>query len=379
MPVYRKGKKWRVVVFLRGERRDWVIEGSKADAVAFEARERAKAEAGESERRVVPTFAEFCAREYAPHAQAHLKPSTWRNREYQIAILVEHFGDLKLNIIGTGHVEGFKATRAADKISPGTINDDIKVLRAVLSYARDLGYPAPMPKVKALPVRTRRHAEAWSDAEIERLLAAVTDRYPAILPMVVFLLNTGCRKGEALALQWENVDMATGVIGIAPSEEWQPKNGKARQVPISPALRPWLAFIERRTGYVFPNRSSKPYASWPKKQFDDAVAKAGLKGGPHRLRHTYATKFLAARPDLFLLGQILGHSHSRVTELYGHLVPDQIAAAGKVVQFAADIGPAALHAKVVWLKSEVGKRASSGQGSVGSAGNSRPLRDATGE
>ncbi len=42
MAVYRKGKaKWRVVIFHRGKRRDWIVEGKKADAEAFEARKRA--------------------------------------------------------------------------------------------------------------------------------------------------------------------------------------------------------------------------------------------------------------------------------------------------------------------------------------------------
>ena len=67
---------------------------------------------------------------------------------------------------------------------------------------------------------------------------------------------------------------------------------------------------------------------------DDPKAPA-LKGGPHKARHTYASHFLRTRPDLFLLGRVLGHSHSRVTELYGHLLPDHLAEARNVVQFAS--------------------------------------------
>jgi site-specific recombinase XerD len=61
-----------------------------------------------------------------------------------------------------------------------------------------------------------------------------------------------------------------------------------------------------------------------------------IKGGPHRARHTFASHFLTAKPDLFLLGKLLGHSHTRVTELYSHLIPEHLAEARNVVSFAAD-------------------------------------------
>jgi hypothetical protein len=41
-------------------------------------------------------------------------------------------------------------------------------------------------------------------------------------------------------------------------------------------------------------------------------------------------------PDLFLLAQVLGHSHQRVTELYTHLLPGHLARARNAV----NLGPA---------------------------------------
>jgi integrase len=66
-----------------------------------------------------------------------------------------------------------------------------------------------------------------------------------------------------------------------------------------------------------------------------------IKGGPHRARHTFASHFLAAKPDLFLLGKLLGHSHTRVTELYSHLIPEHLAEARNVVSFATEAASAA--------------------------------------
>jgi len=61
-----------------------------------------------------------------------------------------------------------------------------------------------------------------------------------------------------------------------------------------------------------------------------------IKGGPHRTRHTFASHFLASKADLFLLGRLLGHGHTRVTELYSHLIPEHLAEARNVVSFAAE-------------------------------------------
>ncbi|MFZ4860322.1 MAG: site-specific integrase [Desulfuromonadaceae bacterium] len=50
-------------------------------------------------------------------------------------------------------------------------------------------------------------------------------------PIIIFALNTGCRKDEILSLKWENVDMKHGFINMV-----QTKNGERRQIPINPAF-----------------------------------------------------------------------------------------------------------------------------------------------
>lgn len=347
MPIYPKGKgKWRVVVFHKGKRSDWVVTGSKRDAADFEAGKRLE---GAQERRAVPTFSAFSTTTYKAHAKAHLKPSTWRNRKYQIATLVEHLGERRLDEITPADVEAFKDARLDAGVRPATINDDIKVLSAILAYARELGYRSPMPTTKRLPQRgTRRGAEAWSDEEVGRLMAAVQKKSPEILPLVVFLANTGCREGEALALRWEHVDLERRIIRLRATEEWQPKSGKPREVTISDALLPWLGGPRRSERWVFPTRLGSRYAFWPVNLFNRARKAAQLTGGPHKLRHTFASHFLASTPDLYLLAQVMGHTHTRVTELYSSLLPEHLARARNAVSFSPAIGPAELAAKLKW-------------------------------
>ncbi len=72
---------------------------------------------------------------------------------------------------------------------------------------------------------------------------------------------------------------------------------------------------------MFPCSTGERWTCWPKLQFDRARKAAGLRGGPHTLRHTFASHFLAGQPDIGLLAQVLGHSEESVTRLYQHMLP----------------------------------------------------------
>jgi Phage integrase family len=140
----------------------------------------------------------------------------------------------------------------------------------------------------------------------------------------------------------------TAAGSITPNEYWQPKNGKPREIPISDALLPYLerALATTPGTYVFvtsrrrAGREEKSrWACWPKKQFNRARIAAGLDGGPHTLRHTYASHFLQGCPDMFLLSQILGHSHEGVTRIYAHLLPTHMERARNVVNVSPATSP----------------------------------------
>lgn len=338
MPIYPKGDKWRVVVWHRGVRHDWIQEGTKAEAELFEAAKRVELRAVDpaSAGRIAPTLSEFSRGAYRTHAMRHLKKRTWTNRVYTLANLIDRLGDLKLSEIATAHIEEYKASRREDEIGPSTINDELKILRTVLAYARELGLVVAQPMIKDLSTHgIRRRVTAWTRAEVSQLLKHVGALSRDIEPLVVFLLNTGCRKGEALALEWKNVDLKRGLIFIEPSEEWQPKDGEARQIPISDALMKVLRRKPQSKRWVFPNEKGERYAFWPQRAFDRAREAAGLKGGPHTCRHTFATHFLQGRPDMFLLARLLGHSTAYVTELYSHVLPDHLATARNVVSLGA--------------------------------------------
>lgn len=348
MPIYPRADKgphvWTIQVSRQGKRITRLFRGTRAQALDEEVRLRGDALAGRKlPSSTVPHFADFCVREYWPLARVELAPGTRQSREYQILLLCEHFGRKRLDQIGTAELAAFVDARRKDGIGETTIAENFKTLKVILNFARSQKRLGELPRFPVVKPRGRPgRTKAWTAEEVSRLLACVRDTCPRILPLVAFVANTGCRKTEALRVRWEGVDFEGRQVWIEPvadeeelAEGWTPKDNEARPVPLGDELAELLAELPRRSAFVFTTRRGTPYAHWPQREFDFARKAAGLTGGPHTLRHTYASHFLARKPDLFLLGRILGQSQARVTELYSHLLPGAIAAAASVVQFSA--------------------------------------------
>jgi integrase len=79
------------------------------------------------------------------------------------------------------------------------------------------------------------------------------------------------------------------------------RDGPPREVPISDALLAVLKQLPRRGKWVFPSSTGE---LWALRQFERATRLAELTGGPHRLRHTFASHFLVKVPDFGVLAAI---------------------------------------------------------------------------
>lgn len=384
MPVYentlRKGpngeKVWRIVVSSHGRPHETTrTGGTKKQWETFERKLKLDLDAAGAPSLVPQSAAAnlltFSRGEYATHAKAHLGKDTWKVRRFQLAqICGEHvyedhgrkvtvcLGSLKLTQLITERFEDYKLARLAEGASPVTINTELAKAQAVMTYAKHLRIPVASPKIILLPERKKGRVKFWTLEQLAKLFAALEREAPDLLPIVVFLTNTGCRKGEALACEQAWIDLDANMIRIEPNAYWQPKDGEPREIPISSSLRPWLERAMVTPGkYVFTTsrrsmgREEKTrWACWPKRAFDRARTAAGLVGGPHKLRHTFASHFLKGKPDMFLLAKVLGHSTAYVTELYSHLLPDHLAEARDVVNVSPGVGPATMEARKRWAR-----------------------------
>lgn len=192
----------------------------------------------------------------------------------------------------------------------------------------------------------------WSADDLRQFLAFVADnRY---LPPWVFLATTGCRRGEALGLKWEDLDLdqASAVIsrqvtlvdGQIRIKEL-PKTKRGHQIRLDAGtvemLRRWkarqneerlfLGAAYRDDGFVFckadgtvhhPERFSREFvrkqAALNRAEPDRALPQLKL----HGLRHTWATLALAEGIDIHIVSERLNHSSTNITrEIYTHVTP----------------------------------------------------------
>lgn len=335
MPIYpgRRPKTWRVTIYW-GKQLEWIVEGKYKDAKRFEDLKRVELRAQTAPiARAECKFVDFCVGHYRPHAELHLGASTWNKcRRYQLEALGEFFGNVRLSEIGP-LIEGYKLASKARGIKASVINHDLQVLGTVLRYAKSLGKLEVVPKIEKLSV-PRRRVQAWRMVEVRALFAAAQQDMPWLVPLIHFLLETGCRKGELVAADWSWIDWERRMLRIPVTETWHPKDKDERDVPLSVSLLEALRPMQPKDGAIFRCRYGTRYARFPDREFKMVVEAAGLKGGPHTTRHTYASHFLQARPDLMLLAQVMGHSQTRITELYAHFLPEHLEKARDAVNLA---------------------------------------------
>ncbi|MBI3671012.1 MAG: tyrosine-type recombinase/integrase [Acidobacteria bacterium] len=156
----------------------------------------------------------------------------------------------------------FVRKRQAEGAANGTINGSLACLRRMLRIAHEDRKIQVVPKIRLLKAGTARKGFLPRD-RFEELLAALPD---TLKPLVTFLYYCGVRLGEALQIQWAQVDLQAGLIRL---EDEQTKTGEPRTVPLPDALIRMLEQTEPKVGTVFDSTNLR-------KSWQTACAAVGL-------------------------------------------------------------------------------------------------------
>ncbi len=233
--------------------------------------------------------------------------------------ILEHFGDVSLSAINQEAVDLARAAILRPDAAPGTVKRNLIVpLRAVMIHANRRGW-CEVPRFDA-PSEAKGRTLFLLPAQVQALIAAAP---PHLAPLLRFLVCTGCRMGEALALEWPDVDL---VAGRAILWEGETKSGGRRIIDLPPAAlslplpgRPGRVFLTHRGQ---PYRDSSVYGGQTKTAWATTLAAAELTGfTPHHLRHTWASWHYAIHRDLLRLKEDGGWSSVALVERYAHIVP----------------------------------------------------------
>jgi integrase len=233
-------------------------------------------------------------------------------------------GSKALAAITTDDIEAFRDFRKARKLSAVAVNQDLQLLRKMFNWAVRKGYLATTPFKRGTEPAISLEREIprnkrLPDAESEqRLLNAAR---PHLRGVITAMLDTACRPGEILSLQWRDVSLERKELTIRAEKE---KTRRERIIPISARL---LALLElRRTdpagepfgpdAYVFGNELGERVKS-VQGAWTTAAANAGLTDFQLRdLRHEAASRFDEAGMPIVYVSTMLGHSNISTTSRY---------------------------------------------------------------
>src|SRR5437870_13720143 len=238
---------------------------------------------------------------------------TERNR---VLAWAREFGSRPLGQITRTEIEAWRRERMS-KCRPATINRDLSRLRYVLNIAVEweLLEESPMKGMKFLRENNAR-TRYLSLEECQRLIASCIA--PHIRALVTVALHSGMRLGEILNLRRHDLDFASGFILVRDS-----KNGESRHVPMDATLSALFRAYPHRLGtdLVFSSRCGGHIVD-VRTGFLNSCKRAELTDLHfHDLRHTFASQFVMAGGDLYILKEILGHKSLAMTTRYSHLSP----------------------------------------------------------
>ena len=275
-----------------------------------------------------------------------IETRTWNNYVAHYNTIISKHGKKQITEVTAQDVANHLMQAKAQGYSATVVNTIRSIYRMIFDYAiiNDHAQFNPVSSVKLPRGLKRGKREAPTDELIKKIFAAADHPF-GLFP--VFLLCTGCRKSEALALSWADVDFENREISITKSLDYtvgaSPKykppktDAGTRTVPIVDVLYDMLikAHTASASDLIFPappsNRGGKGGGLMTLRGYEgqwlNFCEYADLlddNGKPlitaHNLRHGTATLMFELGVDELSAQRILGHSRIEITrEIYTDL------------------------------------------------------------
>lgn len=159
------------------------------------------------------TFHEF-ASEWLHTRRAELRPRTIEDYEWALSYhLLPHFKAHTLDAITVAEVDAFKAAKLREgKLGAAQINKVLKLLAQIMNMAieYELTDRANPARGRRRRVKVTKPDRTW--VEPEQLLALLDAADGFHRPVLATLAGAGLRAGEAMALDWRDVNLAIGTL-----------------------------------------------------------------------------------------------------------------------------------------------------------------------
>lgn len=269
---------------------------------------------------------------YGEHVRLHINPT---------------LGHIKLSKLTPQHVQSLLNELLKCGLAPSTVVYTHAVLRRALRQALRWNHVSRNSASLVDAPRVEKHEiEPLSPEQARVFLKSLNgDRLEALYSVA---LAVGLRKGEALGLRWDDIDLDEGTLAVRWSLQRidsklvlvEPKSKQSRrsialpQTAVAALKRHRVRQLQERllagsrwqeNRYVFPSTIGTPMDTRNlTRHFNKALRNAGLPPKRfHDLRHTCASLLLAQSVQPRVVMEILGHSQISLTmDTYSHVIPE---------------------------------------------------------
>lgn len=256
-----------------------------------------------------------------------LAPNTLRGYEPAYKRAREAFKGIAIKQIKPRQIQQYIDAFSAQGYARKTVTTQLQIFQMCCTYAVVNGYVdvSPCSAVSIPSGLSKMQREAASASDEQKVKANPTKW---LLPYLI--LYAGLRKGEALALTYNDIDLDNDIISVTKSVYHvnnrpfikEPKTQKGiRNVPILYPLKPYLP-NKKSQQYIFSLDGGKtPLTEMQYQKLWKEYAKSiGINCSAHQLRHSFATMLFECGVDAKDAQDILGHAQLSTTmDIYTHI------------------------------------------------------------
>jgi len=224
--------------------------------------------------------------------------------------------------ISARDVRAYLAELVGRGLQDSTVNNHARAIRTMLRFFHAEKYTPELIAFQ-MPTIAEKRLLCLSGADIKKLLEAC--QLPRDRALILLMVDTGLRRAEVCALNWDDVDISSGLVRVV-----RGKGGKARSVVVGVTTRRALLGYRRSltltpVSPVFQTLDAKRLtASGLRSLLLRLGGRAGVQVTPHALRRTFATMSLRAGMNLLHLQGLLGHSTIEMTRRYVQMLDDDL-------------------------------------------------------